>query len=47
MIYIETLRRHVHSFWYNKTIPTLAKIYGVVKDDITNQLISSFKNNGF
>jgi len=28
-----TVRRHVHSFWYNKTIPTLAKIYRVVKDD--------------
>ncbi|KAE9530038.1 hypothetical protein AGLY_011500 [Aphis glycines] len=28
-----TVRRHVHSFWYNKTIPTLAKIYRVVIDD--------------
>lgn len=28
-----TVRRHVQSFWKNKTIPTLNKIYAVVKDD--------------
>lgn len=26
-----TVCHHEHSFWYNKTIPTLAKIYRVVK----------------
>lgn len=32
-IQLNTVRRHVHSFWFNKTIPTLDKILQLVKDD--------------
>jgi len=32
-IQLNTVRRHIHSFWFNKTIPTLDKILQVVKDD--------------
>lgn len=32
-VQLNTVRRHVHSFWYEKTIPTLDKILQVVKDD--------------
>jgi hypothetical protein len=35
-----TVRRHVHSFWFNKTVSTLAKIYRVVKDDDSLPCIS-------
>jgi len=30
---LNTIRRHVHSFWFNKTIPTLDKILTVIKND--------------
>ncbi|KAE9521384.1 hypothetical protein AGLY_018206 [Aphis glycines] len=30
---MNTVRFHVHSFWFNKTIPTLDKILQVIKDD--------------
>lgn len=30
---LNTIRRHVHSFWFNKTIPTLNKILTVIKND--------------
>ncbi|XP_025191554.1 uncharacterized protein LOC112591831 [Melanaphis sacchari] len=32
---MNTVRFHVHSFWFNKTIPTLDKILQVIKDDDT------------
>lgn len=30
---LNTIRRHVHSFWFNKNIPTLDKILSVIKND--------------
>ncbi|XP_060854825.1 uncharacterized protein LOC132932459 [Rhopalosiphum padi] len=30
---LNTVRRHIHSFWFNKTIPTLNKILQVINDD--------------
>lgn len=32
-VQLNTVRLHVHSFWLNKTIPTLDKILQVIKDD--------------
>lgn len=33
VIQLNTVRRHIHSFWFNNTIPTLDKILAVLKDD--------------
>jgi len=30
---LNTIRRHIHSFWFNKTIPTIDKILTVIKND--------------
>ncbi|VVC38981.1 Hypothetical protein CINCED_3A022898, partial [Cinara cedri] len=42
-----TIRRHVHSFWFNKTIPTLDKILTVIKNDdsLPNISRSNLNNN--